>query len=242
MITEDYLSDVEEGIFYPNSFFLFFKSSKTSSVTLSACQSFVLSSSVPVVSTCICLYVSESRSLLWELLNSSDFFFVFAQTLVLHFTVLEYFQLLSPLNSLVLWCEAVSSFMHRNAGNMLFSSYWLPCQLSAYSIVECVTDFFSRRGVVHTHTLDPLSSEACFWRLLCSFTHSGQSKHAVSCCSVWGCVYFVCVSVAQSDWTWTPHWLYWWRLLKTRNGYTGIYQSAVSFIFSFCPQVFSSKK
>lgn len=105
MITEDYLSDVEEGIFHLNSFFFIFfwiLCSKTSSVTLSACQSFVLSNlwflfhflinPVPVVSRFICTYLTESNTLLWELSKCSLFssslhcltsFLVYAQTLVL---------------------------------------------------------------------------------------------------------------------------------------------------------------
>lgn len=96
-------------------------------------------------------------------------------------------------DSLVLCCcKAFSTFMRRNAGNMPFS--WLPCQLSAYGVVDCVTDFFSEQTA---HTLDPLSSEPCQGRFHCSFTHLRQSKHGVSCWSVCVCVCLLCVSLSH---------------------------------------------
>lgn len=77
------------------------------------------------------------------------------------------------LSSYMLHHRALNSSMHRNAANMFLSFSRLPCQLSAYGIVVWVTDFFSHCGIDRTHTLGPLSSEACSWCFHCDFTRLG---------------------------------------------------------------------
>lgn len=100
----------------------------------------------------------------------------------------------SRFDSLMLCCCKPSSiFMHRSAGGIFpffLSPGWLPCQLSAYGVVECVTDFLSRRGVDSTHIHSILCLRgACQWRFHCSFHTFGPKQ---TWCQLLECV---CVSV-----------------------------------------------
>ena len=81
-------------------------------------------------------------------------------------------------------------------GNMPFC--WLPCQLSAYGVGQRVTDFFSRQQRVrlHTHTLDPLSSQRLVDDASIVVSHIRAKANMVSAagvCATWSVCVCVCV-------------------------------------------------
>lgn len=87
-------------------------------------------------------------------------------------------------------------FLHQNAANI--SSSWLPCQLSAYGVLECVTDFFSCCGGA-AHTLDPLSSGGHVSDASIVLSHIRAKANMVSA-AVRVCVCVCLLSAVAPEW------------------------------------------
>lgn len=135
---------------------------------------------------------------MWELLNCSLFFFIFFWFIYSKHKplycacVIQYFRTLSccfPLSlSHALSLQSLHVVMLQNAGSMPFS--WLPCQPSAYGVIDRVTDFS------HTHLI------FCLQRLVADasivISHIWAKANVVSAAAV--CVFLLC----EHLFSWSP--------------------------------------
>lgn len=134
--------------------------------------------------------------------------------------------------------KASTVFMHRNAGNTPFSG--LPCQLSAYGVAECVTDFFSPPRSMRAHLI------LCLQRLVSDasivVSHIWAKANTASAAGVSVCLYVVNLFSSRLWFGSNAAELELWLTVpnetqtgggKTRNWCYEIFQSIVCFIFAW---------